>query len=191
MSLRKQEQSTDNNYSEEKAAIRTQPDWYQLADKDSEMSDPSDLSDSGNVNQIMPTVTVNVTPESLIPTRGTEGSAGWDCQANQSITLQPGRPTKVDIGLRAAVPVDWGLLLYSRSKLACEGITVEAGLIDSDYRGVIHAVLYNHTHTVRRIQRGEKICQLIFLPVPTINWQVQSQLDETERGDRGFGHTDQ
>ena len=82
------------------------------------------------------------------------------------------------------------MLLYSRSKLATKGITVEAGLIDSDYRGPIQCVLYNHTQVPRRIQKGERICQALVLPVPIVNWQTVSYLDDTERGDNGFGSTD-
>ena len=182
---------------DERAPVCTKPDYpgyqlpelYKLSDEDTDMSDPSDLSDTGNMNQINAVVTVNITPDSLIPTRGTKGSAGWDCRANQSVTLEPGRPTKVDLGMRAAIPADWCLLLHSRSKLASEGITVEAGVIDSDFRGSIVALLYNHNHTARRIQKGERIAQALFVPVATINWQVTS-LNETTCGDRGFGHTD-
>ena len=195
-SQRKRERSMERN-TDERAPVRTKPEqpgyklpaWYTLADEDTDMSDPSDLSDTGNVNQISPIVTVNITPNSLIPTRGTEGSAGWDCRANQSVTLEPGRPTKVDLGMRAAIPADWCLLLHSRSKLASEGITVEAGVIDSDFRGSIVALLYNHNHTARRIHKGKPIAQALFIPVPTINWQVTS-LNETDYGDCGFGHTD-
>jgi len=81
------------------------------------------------------------------------------------------------------------MLLHSRSKLATEGITVEAGLIDSDYRGPIQCVLYNHTHTQRRIQKGERICQALILPVPQVAWQTVAVLDDSARGAAGFGST--
>ena len=81
------------------------------------------------------------------------------------------------------------MLLYSQSKLATEGITTEAGLIDSDFCGPIQCVLYNHTQIPRRIQKGERICQALILPVPIVNWQTVSYLDDTARGNNGFGST--
>ena len=80
-------------------------------------------------------------------------------------------------------------MVLSRSKLALEGIVVETGLWDSDYRGPVHCVLRNCSGTARRIQSGERICQLVFVPVPSVNWTTVDQLDETERGENGFGST--
>ena len=96
------------------------------------------------------------------------------------------------------------MLLISRSKLATEGITVEGGLIDSDYKGPVLCVLHNHTQLPRRINKGQRICQAVFLPVPDVVWTVNQSwtaisldyLDETpspsnaaSRGEAGFGST--
>ena len=88
-----------------------------------------------------------------------------------------------------AIPAGYCVLLHSRSRLASEGITVEAGLIDSDYRGPVTALLHNSTHLPRRVQKGERICQALTLPVPIVNWEVVSELDKTARNDGGFGST--
>ena len=129
-------------------------------------------------------------PEGMkAPTRGSSGSAGWDLRANQSLTLQPGSSAKIDLGLRAAIPAGHCLLLMSRSKLASQGITVEGGLIDSDYRGPILAILHNSSPDPRRILKGERIAQSIFLPTPEVTWTHVTDLDRTDRGSRGFGST--
>ena len=94
------------------------------------------------------------------------------------------------------------MLLISRLKLATEGITVEGGLIDLDYKGPVLCVLHNHTTTTRRINKGQQICQVVFLPVPDVTWTVNQSwtvisldyLDEipspshaTSRDEAGFG----
>ena len=80
------------------------------------------------------------------------------------------------------------MLLLSRSSLASEGVTVEGGVIDADYRGVIQCLLHNSTDSARRINKGERICQALFLPVPNIQW-IQGQLPPTKRDEEGFGST--
>ena len=133
-------------------------------------------------------IEVMIPPGTETPTWGSNGSAGWDIRSNQSITLQPGRTTKVDLGLRIAMPAGLAMILYSRSKLASEGVTVQGGVVDSDYRGTIRCILHNSTETPRRINRGERICQALFMPVPTIHW-IQGQLPKTQRNEDGFGST--
>ena len=134
-------------------------------------------------------VTIQIPPRITPPKRSTAGAAGLDCRANQTLTIPAGKTAKVDIGLRAAIPAGWCIMLHSRSKLTHEGITVEAGLINSDYRGAIKYVLHNHTHFARRIQSGERICQALVLPVPTIKWETVAELKATTRDTGTFGST--
>ena len=136
-------------------------------------------------------VTIDIPPNVKPPVRATTGSAGWDCRANQAVTIGPRQTRKVDIGLKMALPAGMCALLLSRSRLASEGITVEGGLIDSDYRGPISCILHNNTECSRRIQKGERICQLLITSTPPVKWQTVQTLDGTARGDGGFGHTGQ
>ena len=136
-------------------------------------------------------VTIDIPPKVKPPERATTGSAGWDCRANQAVTIGPRQTRKVDIGLKMALPAGLCALLLSRSRLAVEGITVASGLIDSDYRGPISCILHNNTECARRIQKGERICQLVIFATPQIKWQTVQQLDDTVRGDGGFGHSGQ
>ena len=169
------------------------------------MSDLLTDDEDGGVHQVPPPgITVTVPPGTVVPKRMTRGAAGHDCRANQSLTLLPGQTATVDLGMRVGLPDGWAMLLISRSKLATEGITVEGGLIDSDYKGPVLCVLHNHTPLPRRINKGQRICQAVFLPVPDVTWTVNQSwtaisldyLDEipppshaTARGEAGFGST--
>ena len=128
-------------------------------------------------------------PGTVPPTKGSSGAAGWDLRANQNVTIQPGACCKVDIGLRLEIPEGWSLILFSRSKLASEGIVIEGGVIDSDYRGRILCLVQNQSQTPKKIQQGERIGQGLFLPVPEVQFYTR-QLNETARGKNGFGSSD-
>ena len=182
--------------------------WQDLLTDDSEdepMESRGDASTSsqhdGNANDEVKTVTVanlavqgreteltvSTPPGVKPPERATEGAAGWDCRSTQTLTMEPGRTVKVPLGFSMFLPKGWSGLLLSRSKLACEGVTVEAGLIDSDHRGPVLCVLHNGSGAVRRIQCGERICQLVFVPVPTINWITEDKPDETSHDQSAGG----
>ena len=133
-------------------------------------------------------VTIEITPASQVPTRGKAGAPGFDIRAAQSVTVEPGRTARVNLVLRAAVPPGWCLLLVSRARLAIEGITVEGGLID--YTGPIHCVLFNHTHSSRRIKKGERVCQGLVLPVPSVEWQTVEELEDTPPDEQSVGGPD-
>ena len=135
-----------------------------------------------------PHISVAMAPGITAPTRGSSGAAGWDLRASQNVTIQPGACCKVDIGLRLEIPQNWALILFSRSKLAHEGIVVEGGVIDSDYRGRILCLVHNQSLSPKKIQQGERICQGLFLPVPEVQFYTR-QLTETIRGHNGFGST--
>ena len=136
-------------------------------------------------------VVIDIPPNVKPPVRATIGSAGWDCRANQAVTIGPRQTRKVDIGLKMALPAGMCALLLSRSRLATEGITVQGGVIDSDYRGPISCILHNNTECARRVQKGERICQLVIISTPTVKWQTVQKLNDTQRGPSGFGHSGQ
>ena len=152
--------------------------WQDLAETSS--SETEEMHHLGEMLQ------VTMAPGAAIPTKGSEGSAGWDMRADQSVTLHPGRTTKVSLGLRLATPPGHTMLLLSRSRLASEGITTQGGVIDSDYRGVVQCLLHNSTSTPRRITKGERVCQGVFLATPQVEW-VRGQLEATQRNEGGFG----
>ena len=165
-------------------------DELMLMERDTPSTSSEHSSDSDTVQTLTTEeLTICVLPGTKLPEKASTGAAGWDCRATQTINLEPGRTAKIPLGISMAIPKGWCGMLLSRSKLASEGITVEAGLIDSDYRGPVLCVLRNGSDAARRIQCGERICQLVFVPAPSINWTTVDDLDATDRGQNGFGST--
>ena len=89
-----------------------------------------------------------------------------------------------------AIPTDLCALLVSRSGLAVKGITTQAGLIDSDYRGEISAVIHNSTNQSFTVKKGQRITQALFLKASSINFNEVRELMEPDSNHSGFGSTD-
>lgn len=132
-----------------------------------------------------------LTPGSILPTKANEHDAGWDFYAPvdmEPVTIFPHERRVIKIGLSLAIPVGWYLQVASRSGLACKGIDARAGVIDCTYRGEIGIVLHNDKPwNEYTINPADKIAQGVFLPVPSVNWDEVDELDETVRGNGGFG----
>lgn len=129
-----------------------------------------------------------------LPKYTTAGSAGMDLRANidNPITLAPGERVLIPTGLHIALPVGYEAHIRPRSGLAIKhGITClnTPGTIDSDYRGDIGVELINHGHEPFIINDGERIAQMVIAKYEQAEWVVTEELDETERGDGGYGHT--
>lgn len=130
--------------------------------------------------------------DSIVPTVATEGSAGFDLYARDPAVIHVGGRKIVGTGICAAIPKGYVGLIRARSSLATkQGLEVVAGVIDSDYRGEIMVCLHNISclqYEKREIKPGDRIAQLIVMPCLTAN-EVVEDLDETARGDGGFGST--
>ena len=129
-----------------------------------------------------------------LPSPKTSGASGLDLRANidQAIVLKPLERVLIPTGLRIAIPDGHEGQVRARSGLALKhGITLANGLgtIDSDYRGEIGVILINLGEEDYIIDRGDRIAQLIIIRYETIQLKQVEYLDETERGDGGFGHT--
>lgn len=131
-----------------------------------------------------------------LPNYETSGSAGMDLAAaipeGEAITLAPGERTLVPTGFCMALPQGFEAQVRPRSGLAAKhGITVlnTPGTIDSDYRGEVKVILANLGTESFEISRGLRVAQMIIAPVTQASWRVTENLDETERGDGGFGST--
>ena len=130
-----------------------------------------------------------------LPSFATPGSAAMDLYAciDEPITLQPRERRLIPNGISIALPgPDYVALVFARSGLASKkGIAMAngVGVIDSDYRGPLMAAIINQSDEPYTIAPGDRICQLMIVPVvqPTIT--VVSELDETARGSGGFGST--
>jgi len=130
----------------------------------------------------------------LLPKYETINSSGLDVRANieESIILKPLERKLISTGLFFSIPTGYEAQVRPRSGLAFKhGITVlnTPGTIDADYRGEVKVILVNLSNVDFEIKRAERICQIVFTKVEHITWDVVKELDETDRGDGGFGHT--
>lgn len=129
-----------------------------------------------------------------MPEYATGGAAGMDVRANidQPLVLQPLHRALVPTGLFVSIPVGYECQVRPRSGLAAKyGVTVAnaPGTVDSDYRGEIKVILVNLSDAPFVINDGERIAQLVFARHERVDWEPVDSLDDTERGDGGFGHT--
>lgn len=129
-----------------------------------------------------------------LPQYATALSAGMDLRANldEPIHLGPMQRCLVPTGLYVALPAGFEAQIRPRSGLALKkGITLlnAPGTIDADYRGEIGVIVMNCSDTEFVIEDGERIAQMVIARYETVEWNAVSELDETERGDGGFGHT--
>lgn len=130
----------------------------------------------------------------IIPTRGSKYAAGYDLYADikEAIQINPGDTLKVSSGIAIAIPEGCFGGIYPRSGLATkQGLAPanKVGVIDSDYRGPIIVALYNHSNIPQIIHPGDRIAQLIIQPYWQFDWEEVDELNETERGEGGFGST--
>ena len=130
-----------------------------------------------------------------LPDYATDGSAGLDLRAclEQDITLQPGETVLIPTGLAIHID-DSGLaaVLLPRSGLGHKhGIVLGnlVGLIDSDYQGQIFVSCWNRSQTAFEIKVGERIAQMVFVPVVQVGFEQVEEFSASERGTGGFGHT--
>jgi dUTP pyrophosphatase len=134
-----------------------------------------------------------IDPELPAPAYAHVGDAGLDLRSTVNITLAPGARALIPTGVAVAVPEGCAGFVLPRSGLAIKhglGVVNAPGLIDSAYRGEIKAILVNHDpESPIVISRGDKIVQLVIQRVENCQIDVVAELDETVRGEGGFGST--
>ncbi|NLA63320.1 MAG: dUTP diphosphatase [Bacteroidales bacterium] len=129
-----------------------------------------------------------------LPNYATAYSAGMDLRANlqYSVTLKPLERALIPTGLFIELPVGYEAQIRPRSGLAVKhGISVlnSPGTIDADYRGEIRVVLVNLSNEAFVINHGERICQMVVAKHASVEWDETNELEESDRGAGGFGHT--
>ena len=129
-----------------------------------------------------------------LPEVASAGAAGLDLRAaiDSGIALSPGERRLIPTGFRIALPLGFEAQVRPRSGLALRhGILIpnSPGTIDSDYRGEIQVILMNAGSEEFKIARGDRIAQLVIASVVQPSWVEVEVLDETDRGEGGFGHT--
>lgn len=135
-----------------------------------------------------------VLPGAILPTYGSEFSAGADLYAllEAPITVAPGETVMLHTGLAMEIPVGYGGFIYARSSLgAKKGLAPanKVGVIDSDYRGEIRVALHNHGKDAQIVENGERVAQLVIAPFLKGEFEEKEALCDTDRGAGGFGST--
>lgn len=124
-----------------------------------------------------------------MPERAHEADAGYDLRSPITDRLYAGQAIVIDTGVHVAIPAGYAGFLKSKSGLNVKHDIVGEGVIDSGYTGSIRVKLYNHGTESYMIEKGDKISQLVILPIYTPAPELVSELEETERGSGGFGST--
>ena len=135
-----------------------------------------------------------LTDTATIPIRGTSSSAGYDLCADisSSVFIAPGETVLIGTGISMAIPDGYYGGVYARSGLSSkEGLRPAncTGVIDSDYRGEIKVPIHNDSKETRTIKSGQKIAQMIISPYLEVTFSEVAELDDTNRGNEGFGST--
>lgn len=130
----------------------------------------------------------------LLPEYATEGSSGLDLRAavETEMKIEKGKVGLIPTNLKVEIPIGYEIQIRPRSGLAAKngiGVLNSPGTIDSDYRGEIKVILFNFSEEDFIIKRGDRIAQMIVSKVYRANLIVTDELNESKRGDGGFGHT--
>lgn len=125
----------------------------------------------------------------FMPTHAYEWDAGWDLKTPYSFSVYPGGREDVDTGVCVEIPHGFFGLVVSKSGLMVnDGITT-VGIIDCEYRGSIHGVVFNHSKHIVNFEVGDKVTQLLILPAPYFDLKLVNELSRSARGENGFGST--
>jgi dUTP pyrophosphatase len=139
-------------------------------------------------------VSIINTSKNLLPSYATVGSSGVDIRANidEPININSLERVLVPTGIYLQIPIGFEAQIRPRSGLAInQGITClnSPGTIDADYRGEIKVILINLSNTVVTLAPNERIAQMVFAPIAQVNFVAVNSLENTQRGNGGFGHS--
>ena len=128
-------------------------------------------------------------PNAVMPKQGTSGAAGFDLTA---VNIEGKETTlKCDTGIAVEIPPGYVGLLFPRSSVCKTGLSLAngVGVIDQDFRGSISLVFYKNTQCIVPYWPGDRIGQLMIVPIPEVEFVEADELSETERGSGGYGST--
>lgn len=125
--------------------------------------------------------------EATLPTRAHADDAGMDLYSLEEVILPPGQGKMARTGIAMAIPTGYVGMVADRSSLAKKGVKTAGGIIDAGYRGEIQVVVWNLSRDEVRIAKGDRVAQLLVIPIVTPAIQAVPELDATDRGEKGFG----
>ena len=132
---------------------------------------------------------VMIDPGAKMPTRAHPADAGVDLYSRESWCIMPGMAHSFDTGVHMAIPAGYVGMVKSKSGLNVKSGLTSEGVIDSGYTGSIVVKLYNHGKNPVMIEPGQKISQLVIMPIITPELTLVDSMEDTERGNGGFGST--
>ncbi len=128
--------------------------------------------------------------DAYMPEKAHDVDAGFDLRSREEITIHGGSYYLFDTGVRMEIPKGYVGFLKSKSGLNVKhGIVEEGGVIDCGYTGTIGVKLYNESKTDYHINVGDKITQIVILPIPEVELEQVESLEDTERGEGAYGST--
>lgn len=129
-----------------------------------------------------------VHPDAIIPKYAHRGDAGFDIYMPESVTIAPGERKSIPLGLAMEIPEGFAGLLHDKSGLSHKhGLKSFGGVIDSGYRGEVHAGIMNLSDKPYILEKGHKVIQMLIMPVEVVDIIEVESLSESERGARAFG----
>jgi dUTP pyrophosphatase len=128
-------------------------------------------------------------PDSKVPVYGHPGDAGMDLFAVVDRTLAPGEVFAVPTGIQVAIPAGSVGLIWDKSGISLKGVHRLAGVVDAGYRGEVQVVMINLGKEPFTVKKGMKIAQMLIQPVTEVRIVESESLDDTSRGEGGFGST--
>ena len=135
---------------------------------------------------------VKLNENAITPTKANESDAGFDLYASHGAILEKHTHKLIKTGISMAIPKGYVGLIWPRSGMAYKhGIDVFAGVIDSGYRGDIGVILYNSQYNDYKVEKGDRIAQLVLQKVENFELVEVSDLNKTDREEGGFGSTGQ
>ena len=132
-----------------------------------------------------------VNSKAKLPTRAYSFDAGWDLYAIEDVRLAPGEQRDVKVGLAFEVPEGWHMQIHTRSSYGKKMLRCHLGIIDCGYRAELSIWIANYGTNYQQIKAGDKVCQVLFLPVPEVKLVEVDSLNPSQRGEKGHGSSGQ
>lgn len=146
-----------------------------------------------NPREIVDVKIQKIHENAILPTYAHNTDAGADIYSIEDVEIPPHTTTIVKTGLKVAIPIGYEIQIRPRSGMSLKTtlrVANAPGTIDSEYRGEIGVIIENIGDITTKISRGDKIAQMLIAPTPMIKWIEVNELDETSRGEGGYGSTD-
>lgn len=132
-----------------------------------------------------------LSPRAMLPQKGYPTDAGFDLAVPADYVLLPQTLLTIDLEIALQIPTGWYGQIFGRSSVFRRGLSIHPGVIDAGYRGAIQLLVENRLQTPQQVRRGERLAQLLVLPVPDVTLRdvALEMLEPSQRGAGGLGST--